>query len=340
MNKILEDFIHEMEFLKKYMELQRKSYSHYFKSSSGNEEVRLLPIAKIKQFDFNSYIISIYGAYENFIEQILSEYLKKLCTIVSNFSQLPEEIQRNNLVRTMDIIKKLEYPKYKHLKSNYLIEILHKNMNEDYPYLNIEAFKSHTANFKIGVIESYFSSIGIKNLSKSITNYSPLKEYLENEYTEYKTIKNSIIFSKIDTICDTRNSIAHGVRSVQLLGETILNEHIDFFILFSKSLLNLLDDSFLEILFSLQPVIFNPIHVFQKEIICFNTNGINLNKNHTIIVRRENGEYPKHFNLNILEIRKDNKPVDLIEDLNSIDISIKVNREINKKINFAIINLT
>ena len=59
-------------------------------------------------------------------------------------------------------------------------------MNEDYPYLNIEAFKSHTANFKIGVIESYFSSIGIKNLSKSITNYSPLKEYLEKEVVTWK----------------------------------------------------------------------------------------------------------------------------------------------------------
>ena len=340
MNKILQDFTNEMEFLKKYMKLQKKSYSDYFKSSSVPEDLKSLPIAKIKQFNFNSYIISIYGAYENFIEQMLSEYLKKLCTIVSNFSQLPEEIQKNNLVKTMDIIKKLEYPKYKHLKSDYLIEILHKNMNEDYPHLNIEAFKSHTANFKIGVIESYFSSIGINNLSKTITHYSPLKDYLENEYTDYQTLKNSIVFSKIDTICDTRNGIAHGVQSVQLLGETVLNEHIDFFILFSKSLLNILNDCFLEILFSLQSTVFNPIHVFQKDILCFNTNGINLNKNNQILVKRENGKYPKHSNLDILEIRKDNNPVDIIDDRNSIDISVKVSEEVNKKVNFTIINLT
>ena len=96
MNKILQDFTNEMEFLKKYMKLQKKSYSDYFKSSSVPEDLKSLPIAKIKQFNFNSYIISIYGAYENFIEQMLSEYLKKLCTIVSNFSQLPEEKQKNN----------------------------------------------------------------------------------------------------------------------------------------------------------------------------------------------------------------------------------------------------
>ncbi len=340
MNKVLQDFIHEMEFLKTYIKLLKKSYSNYFRSSSRDEDIVLLPIAKIKQFDFNSYIISIYGAYENFIEQILSEYLKKLCTIVSTFSQLPEEIQKNNLVKTMDIIKKLEYPKYKHLKSDYLIEILHKNMNENHPHLNIDAFKSHTANFKIGVVESYFSSVGINNLSKNITNYSPLKDYLESEYTDYQTLKNSIIFSKIDTICDTRNGIAHGVKSIQLLGETVLNEHIDFFVLFSKSLSNMLNDYFLDILFSLQATVFSPMHVFQKNIVCFNTSGINLNNHSQILIKRENGKYPKHFNLNILEIRKDNNPTDTINGGEPIDISIKVNGEVNKKVSFTIVNLT
>ena len=130
MNSILFEFVEEMQFLKKYMRLQKESYSFYFKSSSVDEGLRL-PIAKIKQFNFNSYIISIYGAYENFIEKMMSEYLKKLCSIVTNYSELPNEIQKNNLIKTMDIVKKLDYPKYKHLKSASLIEILHKNMNQN-----------------------------------------------------------------------------------------------------------------------------------------------------------------------------------------------------------------
>lgn len=334
MNSILFEFVEEMQFLKKYMRLQKESYSFYFKSSSVDEGLRL-PIAKIKQFNFNSYIISIYGAYENFIEKMMSEYLKKLCSIVTNYSELPNEIQKNNLIKTMDIVKKLDYPKYKHLKSASLIEILHKNMNQNNPFLNIEAFKSHTANFRIGVIDSYFSDVGIGNLSRKIINYSPLKEYLDDKYHDYQQIQNDIIFSEIDYICHTRNQIAHGVQSVQLLGETVLNSYIDFFILFSESLLKLLNDHFFELQFSLSNTTFTPINVYQKQIICFNTNGIKFNIHNKILLKKED-VFPKYYDAEILEIRKDFNPVDEIDCGDPMDISMKITVEVNKRVNFTI----
>lgn len=335
MNNISFEFTEEMQFLKKYMKLQKESYSLYFKSSSINEDLRL-PTAKIKQFNFNSHIISIYGAYENFIEKMMSEYLQKLCSIVVNFSELPNEIQKNNLIKTMDILKKLDYPKYKHLKSASLVEILHKNMNQDSPFLNIEAFKSHTANFRIGVIDSYFADVGINNLSRTIINYPPLKEYLDNKYHNYQQINNEIIFSEIDDICNIRNQIAHGVQSIELLGETVLNSYIDFFILFSESLLELLKDQFLEIQFSLNKKKFKPINVYQKNIIGFNTNGIKLNMSNKILLKKEN-VFPKYYSADILEIRKNNSSVDEIESEDSIDISMKITTEVNKRVNFTII---
>jgi hypothetical protein len=335
MNNILFEFVEEMQFLKKYMKLQKESYSLYFKSSSVKEDLRL-PISKIKQFNFNSYIISIYGAYENFIEKMMSEYLNKICSIVVNFSELPNEIQKNNLIKTMDILKKLDYPKYKHLKSSALVEILHKNMNENSPFLNIEAFKSHTANFRIGVIESYFSDVGINNLSRKIINYSPLKEYLDDKYHDYNNIQNDIIFSEIDYVCETRNQIAHGVQSIQLLGETVLNMHIDFFILFSESLVKLLNDHFFEIQFFLNKVNFKPLHVYQKNIICFNTNGIKLNINNKVLLKKED-VFPRFYNADIVEIRKDNRTVENIDCEDSINICMKITNEVNQRVNFAII---
>lgn len=334
-NNILFDFVEEMQFLKKYMKLQKESYLIYFRSSSVNEDLRL-PASKIKQFNFNSYIISIYGAYENFIEKMMSEYLKKLCSIVLKFSELPNEIQTNNLIKTMDVLKKIDYPKYKHLKSASLIEILHKNMNQDNPFLNIEAFKNHTANFRIGVIDSYFADVGINNLSRKIINYSPLKEYLDDKYHNYQQIKNEIIFSDIDDVCNTRNQIAHGVQSIQLLGETVLNSYIDFFILFSESLLELLKDHFFEIQFSLNKSKFKAINVYQKNIIGFNTNGIKINMSNKVLLKKEN-VFPKYYSADILEIRENNNPVNEIKSGDSMDISMKITTEVNKRVNFIII---
>jgi len=335
MNNIVSEFVEEMQFLKKFMKLQKESYSCYFRSDSRDNDLRL-PTAKIKQFNFNSHIISIYGAYENFIEKMMSEYLKKLCSIIIHFSDLPSEIQKNNLTKTMDILKKLEYPKYKHLTSSSLIEILHKNMNENSPFLNIEAFKGHTANFRIGVIESYFYDVGVSNLSRKIINYSPLKEHLDTQYFEYQQIKNDVIFSQIDYICETRNQIAHGVQSIQLLDESVLNSHIDFFILFSEALFSLLNDHFFEVQFSLKNTIFKPIHVYQRKIICFNTGGCKFSMNNKVLLKKED-IFPKYYEADILEIRSNNVAIDKIDCENSIDISMKITQEVNQRVNFTII---
>ena len=208
--------------------------------------------------------------------------------------------------------KKIDYPKYKHLKSASLIEILHKNIHQDNPFLNIEAFKNHTANFRIGVIDSYYADVSINNLSTQIINYSPLKEYLDDKYHNYQQIKNEIIFSDIDDVCNTRNQIAHGVQSIQLLGETVLNSYIDFFILFSESLLELLKDHFYDIQFSLNKSKFKAINVYQKNIIGFNTNGIKINMSNKVLLKKEN-VFPKYYSADILEIRENNNPVNEIK---------------------------
>ena len=74
----------------------------YYKNQSKIEKsnpdsvLKSLTISKIKQFDFNSHIISIYGAYEHFIEQLITKYLDEICAITRNYNSLPEEIQKNN----------------------------------------------------------------------------------------------------------------------------------------------------------------------------------------------------------------------------------------------------
>ncbi|PHR97947.1 MAG: hypothetical protein COA80_06265, partial [Leeuwenhoekiella sp.] len=133
MNNILNEFENEMDLLKYYIDFQNKSYKSQarIEKSSSKSLLDKLTISKIKQFDFNSHIISIYGAYENFIEQLLVTYLEKICSIITNFNSLPEEIQKNNLTKNIEIIKQLDYRKNRSLKPELLIEILHKNINEN-----------------------------------------------------------------------------------------------------------------------------------------------------------------------------------------------------------------
>lgn len=339
MNNILSEFQNEMDLLKNYIDFQNRSYKNQSKieKTNPNSVLKSLTISKIKQFDFNSHIISIYGAYEHFVEQIFMKYLSEICSIIKDYDLLPEEIQKNNLNKTLEIIKQLDYRKNRNIKPEKLIEILHKNINENSSVLNIEAFKNHNANFRISVIDNYFSEIGIKNASSLIRQYEPLKNYLEVNVSDYASKKNNIVFQILEHICDLRNDIAHGVNNIQLINKSILFEYIDFMKLFASSLYELINDNYLSKVYKYNNEDIEVIKIYNKEILCFNTKGKKIDKNSQILVKSDN-HFPNLFITKVIDIQHDNISINNTEINTNIDIGIKVDKKIKNTMNFKLIS--
>lgn len=337
MHNILSEFIDEMNLLKLYIEFQNESYKKQSKTDRENQSQKydILTTAKIKQFDFNSHIISIYGSFEYFIEQIFSDYLKQISALSTSFGELPIEIQNNNLSKTLEIIKQLDYRKNRNLKPEKLIEILHNNINLDAPIINIEAFKNHSANFRIGTIDTYFSEVGIKDLSSIIRQYQPLKKYLEDSITDYASKKNTLIFQVLEILCNLRNDIAHGVRSIQLLNKTILFEHINFIELFSIALYELVYDCYLEKVFSTIIEEIDVINIFNNKILCFNTKG-NVITKETVIIVHTKEHFPKYFTINIEDLQHNGISIEETVQNNHIDIGILSNKKIKNTMKFKL----
>lgn len=337
MNKILSEFHIEMDLLKHYIDFQNSSYKNQSKieKNNPNSVLKSLTISKIKQFDFNSHIISIYGAYEHFIEQLITKYLEEICAITTNFNSLPEEIQKNNLNKTLEILKQLDYRKNKNLRPEKLIEILHKNLNENSSVLNLDAFKNHSANFRISVLDNYFTEIGIKNISSLVRQYEPLKSYLENSISDFSSKKSVIIFQIIEHICDLRNDIAHGVNNIQLVNKTILFDYIDFMKIFAESLYELVNSNYLSKIYELNNNEIEIINVFNKEILCFNTKGKIINKQTKILVKSEN-HFPSVFYANILDIQHNKESILNTTFNDNIDIGIKVDKKIKDTMKFKL----
>lgn len=339
MNNILSEFQNEMNLLKNYIDFQNLSYKNQSKieKTKLNSVLDTLTISKIKQFDFNSHIISIYGAYENFVEQILTNYLEAVCLIIKDYDLLPEEIQKNNLSKTIDIIKKLDYRKNRNIKPEKLIEILHNNINENSSILNIDAFKNHNANFRITVIDNYFSEIGVKNITSLIRQYEPLKNYLENNVSDYSSKKNIVVFQILEHLCDLRNDIAHGVNNIQLINKTILFEYIDFMKLFTSSLYELINDNYLSTIYKMNNEEIEVINIYNKEILCFNTKGKKIDKNSKIIVKSEN-HFPNLFLVKIIDIQQNNISIEHTELNTNTDIGVKVDKKIKDSMHFKLLN--
>lgn len=338
MNNVLDEFHEEMDLLKIYIDFQDKSYRTQYTKEKDNPSLDLksLNISKIKQFDFNSHIISMYGAYERFTEQLLVEYLNKLCALTTSYELLPKEIQNNNLNKTFGIIKYLGSRKTKDIKAEKLIETLHKNINENCSEINIEAFKNHTANFRISVIDSYFSEIGINNISSLIRQYEPLKSYLANDISDFSTQKNSVIFQILEHLCDLRNDIAHGVDNVQLIHKTILYDYIDFMKLFTESLYELINDRYLRLIYNQNEKEVKVIDIFNNNILCFNTNGNLITKDSKVLVSTVDF-YPNFFIANILSIEHQRNSIDSTILNKADDIGISLDKRIKNSMSFKLV---
>lgn len=338
MNNILSEFQNEMELLQFYIDFQNKSYKNQSKLEKvdPNSVFNTLTVSKIKQFDFNSHIISIYGAYEHFIEQMLVKYLTEVCLITNSYNLLPLEIQKNNLKKTLEIIKQLDYRKNRNIKPEKVIEILHKNINENSSTININAFKNHSANFRISVVDTYFSEIGIKNISSLVRQYEPLKTYLKNNISDFSSKKSSIIFQPLEHICDLRNDIAHGVNNIQLINKTILFEYIDFMKIYSTALFELINDNYLNKVYEQNNDEIEAINVFNNQILCFNTKGKLINRKSKILVKSEN-HFPNVYLTSIKDIQQDNKSIDNTELDKNVEIGVLLDKKIKETMNFKLV---
>lgn len=341
MNKILSEFHIEMDLLKYYIDFQNSSYKNQSKIEKNNSEsiLKFLSISKIKQFDFNSHIISIYGAYENFIEQLMTKYLERICAITTEYNTLPEAIQKNNLNKTLEILKQLDYRKNRNLRPEKLIEILHKNINENSSVLNLDAFKNHNANFRISVIDNYFSEVGITNISSLVRQYEPLKSYLEKNISEFSSKKSTIIFQILEHVCDLRNDIAHGVNNIQLVNRSILFDYIDFMKIFAESLYELINGNYLSKIYEVNKNEIEIINVFNNEILCFNTNGKLIDKKTKLLIKSES-HLPNVFYANILDIQHNKVSINSTTLNDNVDIGVKVDKKIKDTMKFKLLEIS
>lgn len=337
MISIFNEFDKEMDLLKLYIDFQSRSYMNQAKLESDQPDSTLksLTTSKIKQFDFNSHIISIYGAYENFVEQLLVKYLGLLCSSVASYDSLPDDIKKNNLNKTLDILKQIDYRKNKDLKSEILIATLHKNINEDIPAVNIDAFKNHNANFKISIVNSYFSEIGIKDVSNIVKNYEPLNSYIKGNIPDASSKPNKVIFEKLEYICEVRNDIAHGVRSIDLIDKSILFEHIDYMKIYCNSLYELINDKYLEKLYVQIKEEVTVINIYASSILCFQSEGKIINRNSKILVKSDN-HTPNYFLANILDIQHSSVSIDSTDQGKDIQIGVSLDKKIKSTMSFSL----
>ena len=264
-----------------------------------------------KQFDYSVAIISLYGQYETFVEQIIKEYLKELKQENFSFSQLPPKLQECYFAKSIKLHPKLEWEKYNHLNTKIISKSLDDTLNKDVLNLLPEAFYTNAGNYKIGVLADCMSDLGVENLKQVICKYPPLHSYFVGKHGAGFNVDGKeeyVLFGLLDEVVDTRNKIGHTGKVDEIKDKTYLDDMSIYFERFGKSLNLLLQDTISQLKWdACKEPSFTPSNVFNNiEVVGFRGVKMEMHLGQTYLCKNPAGFYPLYIQSKVLGIQEQN----------------------------------
>lgn len=193
----------------------------------------------LKKLNYSGVVISLYGLFEEFIEESIEQFLVSLNNICLNITDLPNEVLKNHTQLSLTLISKIEYPKY---KDKIKLETVSYNLTSclkgyaNY-HLNVAAFSCHSANIRLSELDTLFVRIGISNIKDKIKSSNIFLQYLRQNNLQ----DGQFIFDWVDDMAERRNQIAHTYSSINdILSNDLLLEKISAVDVLSSSVYQIL----------------------------------------------------------------------------------------------------
>ncbi|MEG4276296.1 MAE_28990/MAE_18760 family HEPN-like nuclease [Microcoleus sp. MON1_C1] len=185
-------------------------------------------------YDRSAVVTRLYAIYERFVEDLISDWLRRMPDLVPRYSDLRVEIQnthREGIGRLLIDIKK---NRFQHLSVEKVVQGLSWGITDTGKYeLLPDAFLLHEGNLRKEVLETVLKNAGIKEPWKWIINHKEIKYFVEEVRGSQNTAEG-----ELKQLVDYRNKAAHGSTD-EILGTQELLDLADFVEALCKSLANL-----------------------------------------------------------------------------------------------------
>jgi hypothetical protein len=305
--------------------------------------------ASKRVFDYSTVIVSMYGFFERFIENSVKEYLRYLNRIIKNYKELPQAIQDNHYEVSATLLTNLKFDKYRNLvsKETIISNLYYCIQNKGSYALNVDAYTHHTANFRQGVINEFFSSLGIKGISSLVKNHPGFKSYMVKIKPEielvYNNIEESVIYQTLDDLAQRRNDISHGVEGIEILSSEILLDYINYLEHYTEAICDVVFETLLPYEVSHCAIALKkPIAIYNNSIICLNLEEAPITVGDRIISRTVlNNSDIKYSHGKVLKLqinKQDHRQI--MPSVGGIDIGIEVDFKVKENQEFFLVHQT
>lgn len=244
------------------------------------------------QLSYNAIIISIYGCYESFVDDILYTYIDQIVNQSETFLELPTEIITNNLKLSYEFINSEQRFKNYRLKKEDVIENIYSGK------ITKKLLLKHSGNLSFNNLSDYFVSLGLTELANKIKKNQLFIKYfsesqridLKSAIAHLKSASPNTLFNILSDLISQRNSIAHTWESDEKVDfEIIRNDWLTFIETFCECLQEIIIQHYAKWLVSYNKLFTpNDFIIFGSSTVGFNNTKIIWHPNDKVIIKSSN----------------------------------------------------
>ena len=175
-------------------------------------------------YDHCAAVTKLYAIYENFVEDLIRDWLNLLPELFLNYDDLEERIRTTHQFGVGKLLLDLNKNRYEHLSIKEVINGLYLGVNNTDKYeLLPDAFLFHEQNLRREILDKLLADAGISNAWQWVNRHKSMKKFIEEIRGGQNTSEG-----ELNELISYRNDAAHGALIDDFLGFNALLELCDF----------------------------------------------------------------------------------------------------------------
>ncbi|PRR84564.1 HEPN domain-containing protein [Clostridium vincentii] len=329
------------------IEIQKKVILEIRKNNEDLSNMEMTNTIKIKSYmealvnseiQYNAIIISIYGCFENFLDEMSKLYMESIFEYTEYYSELSINSRNKYIQKVGEFLTNPQRFLRMDIDTKGVVENAYNCLCGNEVNIFTPLITAHGGNLKYGQVCLLLKDIGIEDVNNKILHNEYIKRwYMDRDGYAYDMVQQYIndlgenAFKILDELVDERNKVAHGNVEQRKALNLIKEETIPFLKYFSRELCDIVIGELYLLMYGkniLKPFE-NAIDVINNYILCINSGKSFLRKGDYIFAYFNNIGIP----LKIESIEIDRISIENINSEN-INVGIKVDKRIKKEYEF------
>lgn len=203
-------------------------------ANTSNEVIRKYATVR-RRFDYAAFIVGLYAALEQFVENLVSGYAAEISKL-ERYSALPKELRDKHEKKSAELLHRgrLGEGRYRALTQRGVVQNLFDCLSGSDTYaLNDAAVCYHDFNLRPTEITAMLKSVGLPLAMQSIRNHIGIRQWYADvqglDIENLRDVPLSAIEAELENLVERRNDVSHrGGSPDDLLGTSQMVELLSF----------------------------------------------------------------------------------------------------------------